>query len=1358
MIVEDFSGIFRDYIIELIEEAINNIVDATLDDGVGAGLTYLKEVYEDEGKKGIVSSSPLLKVIKYSDVDTDKYSHFITLLFRGKKSFGSFGPVFLRSEIKLSIKKEDNTKIGNCDIELISLMGDLTMKKDKVYEAAVGFGVSDKTLNSPAQYLVGHGKLKLLPPNGFGLDVKTAFSQEGFYMDIGLDIPTPIPLGITGLGLAGVNGLFAHNFEPNIDNPHPTAKEYASWAHNNEIDSWKPDRDNVTSTGIGLGADLISLSDNGKLFSLRPVGLSLLLPGPVFILGGKGKIIGDPKVKIAGSTNLEEYVDGEMPSNGEGLINIEGYFVVDINPFSLAMDLKTNMNVLNGSKIKLIKASGILQSYFSAGNPSDWYINFGTKNNPIACKMIAGLITAQMYLMMNSKKIQYGSSLAINLQGGFWKIKFFVIAGAKAYASIGRNPTLIEAELAIWAEIGIRLWRFKYSHSVEIKVGATIPKPSELSLSITIKIDLPWPLSDKKGTSKFTLGDSNPKGIEPELKEIISNDIKDKRVGLLHELSGTQWKFNDDGVGICWPDASLAVLFDTYVTSKNDLGVEVTNIKIINPESGKSKAGEYTVLHNLTKLSILDEYGENLEKLSATWVNGSGGNSDKLSRLHILSKNPYSWLTPHIDASTIPAYSSIKVRDQFFGVLPRHEVISIGIKKDFNDISILSETKPLEIITLPIKEYKTRTIKLDNFSLTFENDIVVNKVILYFILQRSSGKFYININKTRYIGKQEGTISSNKDYYLYSVTIDNLNTNVLHIEKDTENYLHLQWLRYYQKDSFEGKTDCRKTILKPGFYKLLIEGEALAQRGDDYAKASNTWKIKREFEVVQPNSIRSYIEDVTIGDSRIFGKGKSIWNPTVYGYGFPIYKKYKPIINFKVPYMSEIFPKLSVQLIYEKDFQEVNYNDLIPEQITTANVLAEGALEEWNSENCIYMQNNEKLEIPALIESGPANIKIYNTSTNEKLDEWACLISKFNSFSEHVTLKNKSLTTSYSKDGKRVLSNMRVINTPLLRRRTISRGLEKQISNLSKERILVRKKPIEYTNAPASWQQKTGEFKLNAQSGLSFIHFAQKCNIHLNNIPTADSLYGINSIVTKTTIEVLNDEQNRPYTLWLRTPEPLDWSRVKAELIISHTLNNDHSKLLNREALKLDIKILPSLDATSAFLVGFFNKKSIVLPRGNYQLNLEFNLAETNLVKLESDISSNSKEKVLLKFTQPFGMTWPLPTFEVEELSLWKEYKDLLEELYTGLKSLRIQSFSEIKQLGLIILNMKKSKLSRIEMKINFEKSVKVIISLESKLRKAKRLIFFGNNTYLKKMNSQIKALKVLQERIKKQNMKGKSL
>ena len=169
---------------------------------------------------------------------------------------------------------------------------------------------------------------------------------------------------------------------------------------------------------------------------------------------------------------------------------------------------------------------------------------------------------------------------------------------------------------------------------------------------------------------------------------------------------------------------------------------------------------------------------------------------------------------------------------------------------------------------------------------------------------------------------------------------------------------------------------------------------------------------------------------------------------------------------------------------------------------------------------------------------------------------------------------------------------------------------------------------------------------LDAQSAVRFVRFAAASGARFGP-STSEPLDTIGGLATSTAIEAIVDDVGRPYALWLRTPEPVDWRRVTTSLHIRHVAQTGAcpSTYARRHELAVTLALLPNADASSALLVGQVGGVWTRLPRGVYQLALSYNPTHADLPTLRPDPAVGSTpESVTYRFVQPSGLDWPLPS------------------------------------------------------------------------------------------------------------------
>jgi hypothetical protein len=427
--------------------------------------------------------------------------------------------------------------------------------------------------------------------------------------------------------------------------------------------------------------------------------------------------------------------------------------------------------------------------------------------------------------------------------------------------------------------------------------------------------------------------------------------------------------------------------------------------------------------------------------------------------------------------------------------------------------------------------------------------------------------------------------------------------------------------------------------------------------------------------VTYPESLRPYIHYTTIGDNRIFRDEALPWNPTMYGFGFPIYQKYRGAVRFLVPYMDAIFNPIKFRLVYEAG--DVVEQDLVPSGNGSAETFLLQQSQRWIVDHCGAIAADAEITLGVPFpRAGPAAVYLlydHPSLGTIKLDEWTCYVSQFDAFKDHVAWSDTCLTVYYGPGGRSVHTACPTLVEKDDRLVSVDRWLGNRIdvirfdpNRYRKERLraidlplLVDAYPLDDADSfpaeldapPASWRLPASMYAwlraLDAETGYRFARFAASTGARFNaGAGGSDALDGIQDTVNATTIEAVVDAQDRPYALWLRTPEPVDWRRVRASLRIRHVEMTDDcpTGYEKRHPLRLTIELLPSPDASSAFLIGSLDGSRTRLPRGEYELELVFDTQQADLTPLRPTAAvGGSQEVVKLKFLQPAGRRWPLP-------------------------------------------------------------------------------------------------------------------
>jgi hypothetical protein len=268
-------------------------------------------------------------------------------------------------------------------------------------------------------------------PVGFGADAFISLQGQMVLLDLGVDLPGPLPLASSGLGLYGIGGTFG--IAASIGKP-AQGQDPVDYALH-----WKPQNDGafVESPGnfsFGLQAVVGTLADMGFTFSAK-AGLFLTVPDFV-VLGAIDATILSGRMKMS-----------HEPS-AEPLLALRGAIIIDpADAVTFGISGELNIPVLLNARVP---AGG---HFPIAGDPADWYFYMGADGysdegrglGPASISILPDLIDigGYGYFMLRGKgitKFPRGESFAQDYQG-------FVLAfGFGLEIHFGPKPIL-------WAEV-----------------------------------------------------------------------------------------------------------------------------------------------------------------------------------------------------------------------------------------------------------------------------------------------------------------------------------------------------------------------------------------------------------------------------------------------------------------------------------------------------------------------------------------------------------------------------------------------------------------------------------------------------------------------------------------------------------------------------------------------------------------------------------------------------------------------------------------------------------------------------------------------------------------------------------------
>lgn len=376
----------------------------------------------------------------------------------------------------------------------------------------------------------GDIKLKLRSPE-LTIDASLVIGSVGargskpaynfFAIYVGVDLPTGIALGTTGLGLYGIAGLLAIEMEPDKG---PAEAWYGigneGWYKKPKLGvtdlkaKWVNTRG---SKAFGAGVTIGTYADNGYTFSGR-VLLAIVFPGPIILLEGAANLLKDRSKLTADKDPL-----------------FRALAVLDNRAGSLLIGLDVKYQYYQNTG-RLLKIKAGTEAYYEFGNPNAWHIYLGIKE-PRERRIqadILSLFSANAYLMLNARQLAMGAWVGYDRSWKFGPLSVTLQAWMEANAVVSFKPAHLSADLWVHGAVDLKAFGFGLGLTLDAKLAAEVFDPFHLLGTFDVGIKLPWPLNKKKIEAHVKL-EWGPEPVQPP----IPAPLKD--VAIEHFKTSTKW-------------------------------------------------------------------------------------------------------------------------------------------------------------------------------------------------------------------------------------------------------------------------------------------------------------------------------------------------------------------------------------------------------------------------------------------------------------------------------------------------------------------------------------------------------------------------------------------------------------------------------------------------------------------------------------------------------------------------------------------------------------------------------------------------------------------------------------------------
>ena len=301
---------------------------------------------------------------------------------------------------------------------------------------------------------------------------RTATGDTFFYLFLAADLPTGIPLFTTGTAIYGFAGLVAVSMRPD-----KRADEdwYYGWylrspAGVSDEKKW------AVAPGAfagGLGTTIGTASDDGFSFSTK-ILLCLLLPGPTFVLNGKGSFV----TKRPSSTSVT--------SSGA----FDALLVLDIPAKLFQANLGATYNIPD-----VLEIAGVAEAKFSwapTPPPDVWHVYVGEKQ-PMSKRLKAQLVKilrANSYFQLNRSGIELGAWIGLSEDYRYGPARAWFTASIEGAGVVSWNPQSFNATLDMTGDAGISAFGVKVRSSLNSGVTVKAPDPWYVHMHIHLAIEV----------------------------------------------------------------------------------------------------------------------------------------------------------------------------------------------------------------------------------------------------------------------------------------------------------------------------------------------------------------------------------------------------------------------------------------------------------------------------------------------------------------------------------------------------------------------------------------------------------------------------------------------------------------------------------------------------------------------------------------------------------------------------------------------------------------------------------------------------------------------------------------------------
>jgi hypothetical protein len=306
-------------------------------------------------------------------------------------------------------------------------------------------------------------------------------SVPAFIIDVGLELPVPILLGSTGLGIYGFRGLLGVRYV--------ASRQHIGLA---DTDPWwmyykkkvAPDnREGIQISkfaqregfSLGAGVSLATSPDGGRTFSSK-IFFLLSLP-EVFLLQGQGQIL---RERIGLNTTQDPPF----------------FAMIAISSTSVETAFGVNYKIPDegSSQGKIATVDGVLEMGFFWGNSASWYVNIGKdtpENRRIQVRLLT-LFDVYFYLMLSASGIRTGAGASYSLKKQWGPLKAELSAYLDVAARMSFRPKQVGGSIQVGGTVELSIFGIGFGLSGDASLVAEAVRPFMIGGSLKVCVKVLW--------------------------------------------------------------------------------------------------------------------------------------------------------------------------------------------------------------------------------------------------------------------------------------------------------------------------------------------------------------------------------------------------------------------------------------------------------------------------------------------------------------------------------------------------------------------------------------------------------------------------------------------------------------------------------------------------------------------------------------------------------------------------------------------------------------------------------------------------------------------------------------------------